>query len=334
MTDNGSTPVLSVTVLNYNYGHFLANCLDSILGQSFKDFELILINDKSTDDSLKVIEPYLADSRVRLVDHQENMGFVRSLVQGGELSRGRYISVISADDWAASPEAFAKQIAVLESDPEIAFAFGAYGHYTSEKDRTSYVWRSGRGNYVRDGKELFQELVTAPYVLHSGTIIRKTAYDAVGGYDQSLKYAVDTRMWLALCHVGKGAYIDEELYGYRRHPTSMSKTSTSIERTIREVLKVIEQSFEPFSAAERRELEPLHRRAVKRALIAYAADEVFRGSYREGFKGLRVAASIKPVETLVQRATAVVLLRAALGDHAFQLMRGLLGRTSSSAVLG
>jgi hypothetical protein len=97
---------------------------------------------------------------------------------------------------------------------------------------------------------------------------------------------------------------------------------------------VIDESFEPFSAAERRALEPLHQRAVKRALVAYAADEVFRGSYREGFKGLRVAAGIKPIETLLQRTTAVVLLRAALGDHGFQLIRSLLGRTSSSAVPG
>src|SRR5260370_11113027 len=92
-----SLPALSVTVLNYNYAHYLPRCLDSILSQTWTDFELILINDRSTDNSLEVIQPYLKDPRVRLIDHAINRGFVSSLLEGCELSRGRYITVISAD---------------------------------------------------------------------------------------------------------------------------------------------------------------------------------------------------------------------------------------------
>src|SRR5690242_18034091 len=73
--DNGSaqhTPTLSVTVLNYNYAHYLPQCLDSILSQTWTDFELTLINDCSTDNSLEIIKPYLADPRIKFVNHEVN----------------------------------------------------------------------------------------------------------------------------------------------------------------------------------------------------------------------------------------------------------------------
>ena len=97
--DKEVAPPLSVTVLNYNYAHYLAQCLDSILGQTWTDFELILINDCSTDHSMEVIERYVADPRVRVVNHERNRGFVASLIEGAQLSRGKYLMVISADDY-------------------------------------------------------------------------------------------------------------------------------------------------------------------------------------------------------------------------------------------
>src|SRR3954447_15199517 len=92
-------PTLSVTVLNYNYGSYLPQCLDSILGQTFQDFELIVIDDCSTDNSVGVIQPYLADPRVRLVAHRKNVGYCGSLIEGTEThSSGELVTVISADD--------------------------------------------------------------------------------------------------------------------------------------------------------------------------------------------------------------------------------------------
>src|SRR3954452_11728872 len=111
-----TVPTLSVTVLNYNYGAYLPACLDSILGQTFRDFELIVIDDCSTDNSVEVIQPYLADPRVRLVAHQKNVGYCGSLIEGTETqSTGEYVTVISADDLVRRPDAFERQIALLQA---------------------------------------------------------------------------------------------------------------------------------------------------------------------------------------------------------------------------
>ena len=84
------TPRLSVVVLNYNYGRYLPGCLKSILDQTFTDFELIIIDDCSTDDSRAVIAPFLSDSRVRLHAHTTNLGYAKSIIEGTEeISRRR-----------------------------------------------------------------------------------------------------------------------------------------------------------------------------------------------------------------------------------------------------
>src|SRR5262245_2119770 len=112
--DDIQSPALSVTVLNYNYAHYLPKCLESILSQTWSDFELILINDRSTDNSLEVIQPYLSDRRVRLIDHDQNRGYIASLIEGSKLSRGRYITVISADDFCVSDRAFESLLRSME----------------------------------------------------------------------------------------------------------------------------------------------------------------------------------------------------------------------------
>lgn len=316
------SPLLSVTVLNYNYGHFLPNCLDSILGQSFKDFEIILINDKSTDNSIEIIQPYLADPRVRLVDHQENKGFVASLIEGAELSRGRYITVISADDWIVDMAAFEKQLAVMEQDAEIAFVYSAYNHHIDENHFES-TWHGADSSYILPGLEAFHKLVVNPFMLHTGTIIRKTAYEKVGGYDTSTTYLVDTRMWLSLCHVGKVAYLNEALYAYRRHGNNMSRNTTALRCEIDEVLQTISWSFNRHPDSKQQALVQLRADAERRALVAFAVDDIFRSHYRAGWQSFWIALQLRPLQALFQKNTIIIFLRTILGNKGYHRLRGI-----------
>ncbi len=313
---SAAEPLLSVTVLNYNYGHFLGQCLRSILSQSLTDLELIVINDCSTDDSLAVIEPFLADPRVRLVHHEHNRGFVASLAEGAELSRGRYLTVISADDWILSGEAFARQVALLERHPETAFVFTSYRHFDAGRTETS-VWRGGPGSYLKDGHAAFADIALSPFLLHSGTIIRRAAYEAVGGYDTSLRYSVDCRMWLGLCHHGWVGYLDEPLYAYRRHGGNMSKHPQTLRRALAEVLAALDWSLGMFPPDRRRGLGRLRAAARRRALAAFAMDDIFAGRCRSGWHCYLVSLRLCPRETLCQKATLILLLRTLLGADGY-----------------
>lgn len=322
-------PKLSVTVLNYNYGHFLPNCLESILGQSFRDFEVILINDKSTDNSLDVIKPYLIDPRVRLIDHQQNKGFSGSLLEGVELSRGTYISVISADDWVVDSDAFAKQIAAFELDPEVVFAFGNYGFYADEQHCTS-VRNPAPASYIRPGREVFRQMVIDRAPQHSGTMIRRSAYDTIGGYDRNLRYAVDGQMWLGLCHIGKVAYIHDVLYAYRMHQSNMTKNSRAIERSIREVLQILDWSFGMLPAAERRELNGLYKRAVRWTLVEYATKATFEEhKLWVGWSYFWMAFRIRPWPTLTQNMLLTLVLCTIFGIRGYKTIEQLKAQLSA-----
>lgn len=316
-------PMLSVTVLNYNYAHYLPQCLDSILSQTWTDFELILINDRSTDNSLEVIQPYLADTRVRLVDHVQNKGYVASLIEGSELSRGKYMTVISADDYCVSDHAFESLIKLLESDGETAFAYSTFGVYGNDGARLDLLHPHPH-SFVRSGDEEFVDIVEAKYfVLHSGTIIRTSAYRAVGGYDATKRYAVDTIMWFMLCARGKVAYCADELYGYRQHGSNMSRNFTGFRSGVEETIDGGQQAIAMMSAAygitDRR-----YQYAIQRYLVSVATGTIFGGDYRCGWYCYWRATQLHPFVTLFQLRTLSLLARTALGRRGFDTVRSYL----------
>ncbi len=326
---SASTPLLSVTVLNYNYAQYLPVCLDSILGQTFSDFELIIINDCSKDNSLEVLQPYLADPRVRLVDHQVNKGFVASLIEGTDLSRGKYVTVISADDYCISPLAFARLIEMMESEDAPAFAYSAYGQY-GDDGVCRYVRRTHPASYIRSGLDEFSELVLDPYILHSGAIIRRSAYQAVGGYDPKARYAIDVKMWLLLCSQGPVAYCAEELYAYRMHESNMSHSSAAMQASLRETLDGIDASF-ALLGGRLEGAGSLHLRAIQAALIAIPTDDIFAGRLRRGWYGYSFSLRKHPFLTIFQPKTAILLARTALGERGFNAVRGYVKRQGKPA---
>ncbi len=319
-TDVQNPPPLSITVLNYNYAHFLPRCLDSILAQTFKDFEVLLINDCSKDNSLEVIRPYLADPRIRLIDHVENKGFAHSLKEGSEGSQSPFLTVVSADDWVLDPTAFEKQMALIRSDPDIAFVFTGYGCYRTD-DECTVVMRPGAASYVKPGIEVFQDIIIDRAPLHSGTVIRRSAYEKIGGYDVNTRYAIDTKMWAGLCHTGKVGYIDEVLHAYRIHEKNMSKNKDVVKRTITELLEIIEWSFGLIPAAKRAELDWLYKKAVKKALVSYPVFFAFNeNNLRMSWYFVWFGAQLRPVEALLQPNTVALMLRSVLGARGYGLV--------------
>jgi glycosyltransferase involved in cell wall biosynthesis len=324
-TVDSSSPTLSVTVLNYNYGRYLPQCLDSILRQTFVDFELILVNDCSTDNSLEVIEPYLANPRVRLVNHTKNQGYIASLLEGSRLSQGKYITVISADDYCVSDRAFENLLRPMEADDSVAFAYSTYGYYFDDGTR-KWLGRLHPTSFVRSGVEEYRDLLlSGNHIMHSGVIIRATAYEAVGGYDPLLTYACDTKMWLMLCGHGKVAFCTDELYAYRWHGSNMSGSKRGLRDGLRETLDALKTSFAVMG--ESPEItKDLYVRAIKRNLTGFAEGGVFAGDLRGGWYVFWCAARIHPILTIFQIKTLTMIARSLLGARGYGSIRSVLRR--------
>jgi len=323
-------PLLSVTVLNYNYGHYLSGCLESILDQTFADFEVVLIDDCSTDNSLEVIRPFLADPRVKLVAHKENQGFRKSLIEGTEVhSTGDFLTVISADDLVMDRDAFRRQIEMLTSDDEVVLCFSSVCDiYEEAVVRTHH---SLPRDMRLSPQECLDHLLLDKHfwVLHSGAMFRKAAYVAAGGYRRDIEMIMDYALWFPLCLEGDTGYIHEALYGYRMHSGQMS--SKKMRLNAREEVLLINDACR---AGEARGLRSLrHRRgAIRNRLSSGLVRDAFSGDRAKALSRLLAYVSVSPVEMLTSRETWLSLIRVALGEKGFDLMRRRLPLGSSRAV--
>jgi Glycosyl transferase family 2 len=307
-------PSLSVVVLNYNYARYLPECLSSILGQTFTDFELVVIDDCSKDDSVQVVEKFLTDPRLRLHKNPKNLGFAGSLILGTEgLTNGEFVTVISADDTVRSSRAFEKQVALLRAHPAAAFCFSAIDFLQGATHSGSH--HSFPDETVLESNAALHALLTFGNVwpLHSGTLIRRTAYDAAGGYRRDLKMVLDLGIWLPLAMQGGFAYSPETLYGYRVHEGQMSVALAGIRRNARELRTVLRAAC---AEGERRGFHTaaLARQALGLHLANTAIVDAFSGNRKVAAQRYLAAALECPLETLTSKKLWVIALRIALGE--------------------
>lgn len=211
-------PKISVILPVYNGGKYLKEAIDSILKQTFINYEFIIIDDGSTDDSSDLINLY-SDERIKFIK-QNNNGLAYSLNIGIKKSSGRYIARMDQDD-ISHPERFKKQIDFMENHNEYV-AIGTWANYISKEGKFLYTSKTP---YI--DADLRQGL---PYVcpfVHSSVMIRTDALKEVGGYKDGGRYFYqeDILLWIDLSRIGKLYNLPEALQTYRILPNSASKMS-------------------------------------------------------------------------------------------------------------
>ena len=218
-----SQPVVTVLMSVYNGQDYLAEAIDSILAQTFKDFEFLIIDDGSSDKSPAILKKYATrDKRIELLA-QKNQGLVPSLNRGIKEASGKYIARQDADDQSA-PNRLAKQVKFLESNPNTVIV----GSSIEVMDEASNILH--RHAILLDDPELRQELLLrSPFAHGSVTFNRQSAIEA-GLYDPASWPAEDYDLWLRLSKYGKLANLDEYLYIYREHGSGISVKNLELQQ--------------------------------------------------------------------------------------------------------
>jgi len=215
-------PKVSVVMSVYNGGDYLSSALQSILDQSFSDFEFVIINDGSTDGSLTTLKKFAKkDKRINLID-QANAGLVASLNRGIEVARGQYIARQDADD-KSNPSRLAKQVEFLDGHPLVV----AVGSNISVMDESGKIIHQHA--VLLQNPELQQELLVRSPFAHGSVMFRRQVALKVGLYDGSTWPAEDYDFWLRLSVHGRLANLDEALYIYREHSKSISEQNTDLQ---------------------------------------------------------------------------------------------------------
>jgi glycosyltransferase involved in cell wall biosynthesis len=214
------SPKVSVVMSVYNGEKYLKEAIDSILNQTFKDFEFIIINDGSTDNSLKIIKSY-KDPSIILIS-RKNKGLVDSLNEGIKKAKGEYIARMDADDISLK-ERFKKQVEFLDKNTEV----GLVGTSMKIIDDNGSVKRI---QYVLCGDcELKSELILrCPYV-HGSTMIRRNALPPSEIYRKKYWPAEDYDLWLRLAINTKISNLCEPLYHYRENNLGISSQNTALQ---------------------------------------------------------------------------------------------------------
>ncbi|MBN1126564.1 MAG: glycosyltransferase [Sedimentisphaerales bacterium] len=210
-------PKITVLMSVYNGQAYLRQAMDSILQQTFKNFEFLIINDGSTDASREIILSY-QDARIRLIDNPSNIGLTRSLNRGLQMARGKWIARQDADD-LSFPERLARQIGFVQAHPECAIL----GAQAEVIDADGGVIRTGFS--VKPTTLLgikWSVLFGSPFV-HSSVLFRKDIIrEELGGYNEAFKTNQDFELWSRLLFRYIGLNLEIPLVQTRRHHRNVS----------------------------------------------------------------------------------------------------------------
>ena len=211
------TPKVTVLLPVYGGEKYVAAAVESVLGQTFSDFELLAVDDCGPRASIEVLERF-GDPRIRIVRNAENLGQVRSLNVGLAAARGEYVARLDQDDLCL-PERLERQVAVLDAEPEAALV-GSWLHRIDSNGRRVSTLR-GR---IRDRAELVFLLLTNRFpVAHPTATFRCEVALELGGYDPAFRFSEDQDLWRRFALARHGARVVEEpLVLYRVHETMQS----------------------------------------------------------------------------------------------------------------
>ena len=259
-------PTVSVVVPSYNHARFLPQRVDTILAQTFPDFEVILLDDCSTDESRSILREYASNSRVRLDFNDSNSGSTfNQWNKGVRLAQGKYVWIAESDDYS-DPRFLERLVALLEADPKVMIAYcRSWCVSGNDNDRDSRKpddfayplldaadlprWSA---DFCAEGVEECRRYFAVANLVRnaSSAVFRKAVYEQVGGADENLRLCGDWKLWASIALCGKMAYVSEPLNYYRLHQGSVWGRSKDAALETAEVLQVVRWVMERAKPAE------------------------------------------------------------------------------------
>jgi len=214
-----SSPKVTVLMPVFNSEKYLNEAIGSVLSQSFIDFELLIINDGSTDDSVRIIQEYQGkDNRIVYVKNERNVGIQKTLNKGISLSQGGYIARMDSDDIWCDQKKLQKQLDFLDNNPDYALVGTAMETIDTHGDKLQII------KYKETDKEIRNSILFSSQFAHPSIIIRKSALESIGNYSEEKKHrnVEDYELWLRIGTRFKFANLGDICLKYRIHPQSVS----------------------------------------------------------------------------------------------------------------
>jgi glycosyltransferase involved in cell wall biosynthesis len=220
-------PKVSVTIPVFNASQFISQAIESVLNQTYSDYELIVVDDGSTDDTASIVMKY--GERLRYI-YQKNQGLSSARNTGIEKAEGEYLAFLDADDYW-DKEKLKHQVAVLNNSPDTGVVYTAL----RVVDKDGHLIEARR--CLAKG-HIFSNLLTENCVVGScsSSLIRRKCFEKVGTFDETLSASEDWDLWLRIASHYSFDFVDLPLTFYRLHAGNMHKDLALMERNVFQVL--------------------------------------------------------------------------------------------------
>ena len=283
-----NSPTVSFVVPCHRLAHLLSECIHSILAQTYSDFEVIIMDDCSPDNTPDVAASF-DDSRVKYVRNEHNLGHLRNYNKGIQLSRGKYVWLISADDYLRQPHILERYMKVMERDPQIGYSFcPGVGVLDNRETRVIDYSVLGPVDQIIDGTLFLENLVNQNTVIAASVLVRRECYERVGlfpldavwaGRQVEMGWAGDWYLWCMFALWFKVAYFSEPMVCYREHDLNMTAIITDREKVESCAAADLAVPWMIRQHAERRGLKTLSDKCISAVAIEYSR-QAFSKEYR------------------------------------------------------
>jgi glycosyltransferase involved in cell wall biosynthesis len=251
-----AAPKVSIVMPSYNRARFIGEAIESVLAQRYEDWELLIIDDGSTDNTATVVESYLKrDRRIAYIVQEQNRGIAYTRNNGVAQSRGCYIAMLDSDDAWASPEKLGLQVAALDADPGLGI-IGTWQVVVDEKG----VATGDRVTFPQSDADIRAMEIHQNVLSQSSVVFRKEAFEKAGGYDACFSVNDDHDLWLKIGRSYRFAILPRYDLRYRRHPGNI--TSTRRVAAAKEELEILKRHRRFYPGANFGQLKGLARLAL------------------------------------------------------------------------
>lgn len=270
---------VSVIIPNYNHAKYIKQRIDSVISQTFKNLEIILLDDCSSDDSREIIKQYESHPLIaHIIINKTNSGSVfKQWKKGIELAQGEYIWIAESDDYA-DQHFLEKMVPILESDEMLGFAYcngtivvddSIVTNTFAEIRNKSYNTKKWNQNYINEGHQEIKEnlMINCTVNNASGVLFRRKALIEIDPFDRELKYIGDWYCYLKLCARYKIAYLNESLNFYREHQVNASKKLQKNLQFINEYFQVYDWAIQAVTSLPKKEIVKLFLAHINHSLL-------------------------------------------------------------------
>ena len=219
-TSRAEVPDVTVIIPNYNYGKYLDQAISSVLNQTNVDVEVIVVDNASTDDSMDVVAPFRSDPRFRFLRNLANIGAPLNWKNGLRIASGRYVAVLSADDFFL-PGHLQRMVDRMNQDQDLALCYCPILQVDEESQPIELLRHPGHPphDYFGARNDVGDLLAFDCYITPSAALIRRSSLESVGEINTSLQGAIDWELWIRIAETsGRFGFFKESMVCYRVHP--------------------------------------------------------------------------------------------------------------------